>query len=701
MKSARRIRQSFKERLQPESLAPVEVLKHADRPTARVVVGEFPVSRLGLRAGAPAEEKARAFLDRHGEVFGPRNATTELTLMEDITDELGLHHVTLGQEYDGIEVYNAIVKVHFSADGEQVEYVSSDFVPGIDLATTTPAIDAARAVSSAHREMRSGKLSAAPKLFVYGGSERAVMSPRLVWVVDLTNEAAVDTVRYFVDAETASVVDEISLTGTLQIRPPVDRSGPEDGSEEPQRQADFDETDPGSLEFGDTDPGSVDLGSVDPDSFDLGGVDSEGVDLGSVDLGIGQQDLPQTKALIGNMTRDTYDALNKTSLPGTLICQNGICNGPSGNATALDTNTNTAMNTFYNDFGRASYTKSLNIPVKVVSSARYKDPEGPNAYWDGSAKRFVYSAGLQVLDVVAHEYTHAVTRYSANLTYYRESGALNESFSDIFGSYVNSNKQGADVWKIGAGLPASLKGPCGALRDISNPPSCAVPGNPAPKTTANWVNTCSDLGGVHINSGIVAYAYYNLAKGITRGRAAKIFYRALTTYLSSSSKLEDARTAAGKAAKDLYCTTTQNPPQTVCTKYNGKAIVDYVNPAFALAGLNGSWTAPSISCSAQGKQTDPPDLVPDLAQYKGCYTDDWTRALPNKLILTKSTIGDCTAAAKAAGYKYAGLQYGGECWAGNTLGYTKVADSQCNMACTAAPNETCGGSLRNSIWYIP
>lgn len=84
--------------------------------------------------------------------------------------------------------------------------------------------------------------------------------------------------------------------------------------------------------------------------------------------------------------------------------------------------------------------------------------------------------------------------------------------------------------------------------------------------------------------------------------------------------------------------------------------------------------------------------------YEGCYTDTSTRALPNMLISSGATVESCVAAAAAGGYEYAGVQYGGQCFAGNSLGYTKEANSDCSMECSANSAETCGGSWLNSIY---
>jgi hypothetical protein len=87
--------------------------------------------------------------------------------------------------------------------------------------------------------------------------------------------------------------------------------------------------------------------------------------------------------------------------------------------------------------------------------------------------------------------------------------------------------------------------------------------------------------------------------------------------------------------------------------------------------------------------------------YLGCYTDSSTRALPALLSSSNETVESCKQKASVSGYALAGLQNHGECWAGDSLGYTKVPDGQCNTPCSANPNEMCGGALRNSIYQAP
>ena len=127
------------------------------------------------------------------------------------------------------------------------------------------------------------------------------------------------------------------------------------------------------------------------------------------------------------------------------------------------------------------------------------------------------------------------------------------------------------------------------------------------------------------------------------------------------------------------------------------------NGANGINGSNGNNGTPGI----QGPQGSPgasattPISSPTLAQtqvYLGCFTDTSARALPNELIDSGATIESCTAAAKNAGYSFAGIQYGGQCFAGNEVGFEPATN--CNMPCSADSNEICGGTWANSVYFV-
>jgi glucuronoarabinoxylan endo-1,4-beta-xylanase len=108
----------------------------------------------------------------------------------------------------------------------------------------------------------------------------------------------------------------------------------------------------------------------------------------------------------------------------------------------------------------------------------------------------------------------------------------------------------------------------------------------------------------------------------------------------------------------------------------------------------------AVACSARDPSAPTPatSQADSATNYVGCYTDSTDRALPHELVSSNATIASCIALAKAQHYAYAGLQYGGQCFGGNTLGHALVTNTRCDMPCNADPEEICGGSWLNSIY---
>ena len=191
-------------------------------------------------------------------------------------------------------------------------------------------------------------------------------------------------------------------------------------------------------------------------------------------------------------------------------------------------------------FGRDSYDDA---GADLIASINFCETPGTpmtNAYWDGT--QMVFGDGYaSSLDITAHELTHAVTEETAGLEYQCQSGALNESMSDIFASNVDS-----DDWEIGEDLPG------GAIRDMANPAN-GDPPQPAHvddfREMPNDGNPYNDHGGVHYNSGIPNHAYYLMVQAIGREAAEQIVYRALTEKLEPDSGFEDFRTASLEVAR--------------------------------------------------------------------------------------------------------------------------------------------------------
>lgn len=218
---------------------------------------------------------------------------------------------------------------------------------------------------------------------------------------------------------------------------------------------------------------------------------------------------------------------------------------------------------FQQKHGRNSYNNAGAAIKSYVSYSR----NYVNAFWDGS--RMTYGDGdgvnygpLVSLDICGHEISHGVTEYSANLVYSYQSGALNESFSDIFGESIEKYASGTNDWLMGDNIGAGGSG--GALRSMSNPNAF---GDPDTYLGTNWYSGSGDSGGVHTNSGVQNFWFYILSvgksgtndigssytvTGIGMDKAAAIAYRNLTVYLNANSQYSNARAGAIQAAKDLY-----------------------------------------------------------------------------------------------------------------------------------------------------
>jgi len=264
------------------------------------------------------------------------------------------------------------------------------------------------------------------------------------------------------------------------------------------------------------------------------------------------------------LDRTIFDAKNSESLPGTLIRrEDGKVTGGKTVTEAYDYSGST-YNFFKDVFNRNSIdTRGM----KLDSTVHYGDDYN-NAFWNGT--QMVYGDGdgdifqrfTKSIDVIGHELTHGVTQYEAALEYEGQAGALNESFSDVFGSLVKQyyRKQKADKadWLIGDGLfSAKVKGV--ALRSMKKPGSAyndpTIGKDPQPGHMKDYLETTDDNGGVHINSGIPNHAFYLAAVeigGYAWEKAGKIWYVTLTERLRERSNFQSAANITYEVAKNLY-----------------------------------------------------------------------------------------------------------------------------------------------------
>jgi len=479
----------------------------------------------GKLSGKSAEAKAAIalkFMEKKG----------DFKVTKESKDALGITTVRVQQYYNNVPVYGSDQIVNIAEDGVVNSFVG--FTQDLNL---TKKIDKKvskhEAIAIAKAEVGS-ELIDAPKadIVVYIDGE----TPHYVYQMELVTEMA--RWNYFVETSTGKVIAKFnSITG---------------GKPAPRMSAanTVAMTGTGVLNIARTFNGNLNAGQY---------------YLADLSKGNGIY---------------TYNANYRTRLPGSLWSDaDGLLNASYDKAAVSSQYFfGVTYDYFMDTFGRDSFdNRGAQIKSSVHVGRSYN-----NAYWNGS--QFAFGDGDNntfiplsgAIDVVAHEFMHAVTENTANLTYSYESGALNEAMSDIFGTavefYANENPDwliGEDISGPGLGAPA--------LRSMADPTITNDPDHYSVRYTGS-----QDNGGVHINSNIINKAAYLFAVGGThygvtvQGQGVEamenVFWRALNTYMTSGTNFAQGRVACVQATTDLYGA--------------GSAQVEAMNDAFDSIGVN-------------------------------------------------------------------------------------------------------------------
>ena len=299
----------------------------------------------------------------------------------------------------------------------------------------------------------------------------------------------------------------------------------------------------------------------------------------------------------------TLNSLTQRNYTGAVdfIDSNNFWNNVNANKNEYATDAHWGTKVTYDYMLNVHSRNSIdNNGFPLVSYVHY-DQNYANAFWNGSVMTYgdgnsttSLSNPLVSLDIVAHEITHGLTDNTSDLIYANESGALNESFSDIFGTalefYARPNRAN---WSIGEDVG-------GAIRSMMNP---NIYGHPDTYEGQSWRQTkgCiptanNDRCGVHSNSGVQNYWFYLLVNGgvgvndatdsfnvvgIGIDKAEKIAFRNLTVYLNPSSNHDEARFYAIKSAMDLYGACSPEVEATTNAWYAVGVGDEYVNAVSA------------------------------------------------------------------------------------------------------------------------
>lgn len=252
---------------------------------------------------------------------------------------------------------------------------------------------------------------------------------------------------------------------------------------------------------------------------------------------------PVTRSAIGGeavLERTVFDAKNSEELPGERVRGEGE---PATDDVAA-TEAYDALGATYALFSEVYGRSSIDGAGLPLDATVHYGQDYDNAFWNGERMVFgdgdgeVFERFTASVSVIGHELTHGVTQYTANLTYQGQSGALNESVSDVFGALVEQHlfAQSTEqaTWLIGEGLfTPQVQGK--ALRSMKAPGTAydddVLGKDPQPGHMDDYVETTDDNGGVHLNSGIPNRAFYLVAEALGGHawlRAGQIWYDTLT-----------------------------------------------------------------------------------------------------------------------------------------------------------------------------
>ena len=262
--------------------------------------------------------------------------------------------------------------------------------------------------------------------------------------------------------------------------------------------------------------------------------------------------------VVGSSQVNTYTANNGTSLPGTLLCNQNQPNCTNGSNPHADAAHKYALGT-YNIYAANHSRDSINNAGMTIKSTVHYSSGYANAFWNGSQMVYGDGAGFPLADdVVAHELTHGVTQYESDLFYYYQSGAINESFSDVWGEYYDqTNGLGTDTPSVKWLLGEDISG-YGAIRSMNNPPAYS---DPDKMSSSNYYLGTGDNGGVHTNSGLNNKAVSLMVDGgsfngktvtaLGWTKVEQIYYEVQANLLVSGADYSDLYYALQQACSDF------------------------------------------------------------------------------------------------------------------------------------------------------
>jgi Zn-dependent metalloprotease len=458
------------------------------------------------------------------------NAEENFKISRISLDQNSTTHIRMNQYFKGIPVHGAEVIVHVNRFG-QGESFNGKYLKIENTLSTTPSLEAkaANAIVKQHIGKSSSihELSALERQFVQHAepdtelciyqsstSERPVLAYHVKYSPSLHARWA-----YFVDAQKGTIIHHVNTTCYID--------GPKTTA-------------------------ANDLNGISRtvNSYQKGTTFFM-VDVSRSMFQAGSSVLPD-EPIGGIMTID----LNNTFGDNTVVKHiTTTTNSWNTKSVSAHFNAGSAFEYYKADHSRIGIDGDGGTIISIINAPDEDGGPLDNAFWNGKAMFYGngnigFKALAGSMDVAGHEMTHGVVENTANLEYEGESGAINESMADVFGAMMDPTD-----WLIGEDVVKTAVFPSGALRSLEDPHNGGTnlsDNGFQPKHVNEQFTGSQDNGGVHINSGISNHAFFRYATAITRAKAAKVYYKALTDYLTKSSQFIDLRLAVIQAAKDLF-----------------------------------------------------------------------------------------------------------------------------------------------------
>jgi uncharacterized repeat protein (TIGR01451 family) len=468
------------------------------------------------------KSKNLAFFDKYKQLLKLESPETELVQTNLHQDDLGQYHTRFSQEYKGVPIWKSGLVTHSNLYGNLVS-LSGKYIPSPSNLSTSPTISANNAVNTAIASLlpntQGGSINHESRLVIY--ADKNNFSPLLAWEVELDVSIS-KQLMVLVNAQTGEIILSFNNIHTENVK------GSGKGVLGQTRNLNVWQKG-GQYFLHDSSKGMYD-----PSKHDA-------------------YDPDETKGIISVIdARNEPADLENDPFPSLFrISSNSKNSGWIDEGVSAAFNLSEAYDYYKEKHNRLSLDGEGGVITAIVRLGRNYD----QAFWNGRDKIMVFGDAdkyTSSLDVIAHELTHGVTSTSSKLIYQGQTGAINESLSDIFGEAVERRTFGSNDWAMGTELRK-------VLRSMSNPRSInSALGRPYPSKMSEYENLPDDVdnGGVHINSSIINYAFYQLAEGLSNSigfdNAAKVFYRANTTHLLPRSEFSDLRRACIQSADDIF-----------------------------------------------------------------------------------------------------------------------------------------------------